>query len=65
MLTVPPKTNSGATLRIKGRGFTGKTGERGDQLVTLMIHLPTDLSGLEEFVANWDDARNPREVLNV
>ena len=42
MLTVPPRTNSGAVLRIKGRGFTGKTGARGDQLVTLMIHLPTD-----------------------
>lgn len=42
MLTVPPRTNSGATLRIKGRGFTSKAGERGDQLVTLMIHLPSD-----------------------
>lgn len=42
MLTVPPCTNSGAVLRIKGRGFTAKTGVRGDQFVTLMIHLPTD-----------------------
>lgn len=42
MLTVPPQTNSGAVLRIKGRGFTAKSGARGDQLVTLMIHLPTD-----------------------
>ena len=42
MLTVPPKTNSGTTLRIKGRGFTTKNGERGDQLVSLMIHLPND-----------------------
>jgi DnaJ-class molecular chaperone len=42
MLTVPPHTNSGAVLRIKGRGFTAKTGARGDQLVMLMIHLPTD-----------------------
>ena len=65
MLTVPPKTNSGATLRIKGRGFMSKTGDRGDQLVTLMIHLPSDTSGLEEIFANWDDARNPREALNV
>lgn len=46
MLTVPPRTNSGAVLRIKGRGFTAKTGVRGDQLVTLMIHLPTDMSEL-------------------
>jgi DnaJ-class molecular chaperone len=46
MLTVPPRTNSGATLRIKGRGFTTKAGERGDQLVTLMIHLPSDAAQL-------------------
>ena len=65
MLTVPPKTNSGATLRIKGRGFMGKSGVRGDQLVTLMIHLPADDAKLKEFVASWDDARNPREALNV
>jgi DnaJ-class molecular chaperone len=42
MLTVPPLTNSGAVLRIKGRGFTTKSGGRGDQLVSLMIHLPSD-----------------------
>lgn len=42
LLTVPPRTNSGATLRIKGRGFTDKAGDRGDQLVSLMIHLPSD-----------------------
>jgi DnaJ-class molecular chaperone len=65
MLTVPPKTNSGATLRIKGRGFPAKSGARGDQLVTLMIHLPLDDARLAEFVARWDDVRNPREALNV
>lgn len=65
MLTVPPRTNSGATLRLKSRGFTGKDGERGDQLVTLMIHLPADTESLKELVANWDDARNPREAMNV
>jgi len=54
MLTVPPKTNSGTTMRIKGRGFTTKHGERGDQLVSLMIHLPSDpaeLAKLAEFVS--------------
>lgn len=65
MLTVPPKTNSGATLRIKGRGFAGKNGVRGDQLVTLMIHLPMEDARLAEFVAGMDEARNPREALNV
>ena len=64
MLTVPPKTNSGATMRIKGRGFSGKAGERGDQLVTLMIHLPTDadtLASLGEMLS--DEA--VRAELNV
>jgi DnaJ-class molecular chaperone len=65
MLTVPPKTNSGATLRIKGRGFTTKQGTRGDQFVTLMIHVPMDDARLTDFIANLDDARNPREALNV
>ncbi len=48
MLTVPPRTDSGATLRIKGRGFTRKNGERGDQYVSLMIHLPKDPKELEK-----------------
>jgi DnaJ-class molecular chaperone len=55
MLTVPPRTNSGATLRIKGRGFTTKTGERGDQLVTLMIHLPSDAVELAKLNACLSD----------
>jgi DnaJ-class molecular chaperone len=55
MLTVPPRTNSGATLRIKGRGFTTKTGERGDQLVTLMIHLPNDPAELAKLSACLSD----------
>ncbi len=48
MLTVPPKTDSGATLRIKGRGFTCKSGERGDLYVSLMIHLPKDPEELKK-----------------
>ncbi len=55
MLTVPPRTNSGATLRIKGRGFAGKAGARGDQLVTLMIHLPTDAEALAKLAEILSD----------
>ncbi len=65
MLTVPPKTNSGATLRIKGRGFTGKAGERGDQLVTLMIHLPTDADALAKLADILGDDVGIRAELNV
>jgi DnaJ-class molecular chaperone len=37
---VPPMSNSGQTLRLKGRGLPGPKGTRGDQLVRLVIHLP-------------------------
>lgn len=55
LLTVPPRTNSGATLRIKGRGFTDKAGERGDQLVSLMIHLPNDPAELAKLTECLSD----------
>ncbi|MGB5078331.1 MAG: DnaJ C-terminal domain-containing protein [Sphingorhabdus sp.] len=65
MLTVPPKTNSGATLRIKGRGFINKAGERGDQLVTLMIHLPTDAQDLAKLGDVLGDDATVRAGMNV
>ena len=65
MLTVPPKTNSGATMRIKGRGFTAKSGERGDQLVTVMIHLPTDAAALAKLADILAEDTNVRAELNV
>lgn len=64
MLTVPPRTNSGAVLRIKGRGFTAKTGVRGDQLVTLMIHLPTDPAELARITDILSDS-SVRENISV
>lgn len=64
MLTVPPRTNSGAVLRIKGRGFTAKTGVRGDQLVTLMIHLPTDPAELARITDILSDI-SVRENISV
>ena len=64
MLTVPPRTNSGAVLRIKGRGFTTKAGARGDQLVTLMIHLPTDSLELARLSDVLSDS-SVRENLSV
>jgi DnaJ-class molecular chaperone len=37
---VPPMSNSGQTLRLKGRGLPDGKGSRGDQLVRLVVHLP-------------------------
>ena len=52
-LTVPKGSNSGATLRLKGRGLPdARTGKRGDLLARLMVMLPepsdTELESLAE-----------------
>ena len=65
MLTVAPGSTSGKTLRLKGRGFTRKDGERGDQLVTLMIDVPADDADLKARLEGWTDARNLRGKLGV
>ncbi len=65
MLTIPKGTTSGKTLRLKGKGFHKKDGSRGDQLVTLVIDVPADDAALQQFVASWADARNPRAAMGV
>jgi DnaJ-class molecular chaperone len=65
MLTVPKGSNSGKVLRIKGRGFCGRNGQRADQLVTLSVDLPAGDPALERFVSEWDGGGNPRAGLGV
>jgi len=67
MLNVPPGSSSGKTLRLKGRGFTGKTGARGDQLVTLMVDVPGGDAELKSFLESWPGRGkgNPRAALGV
>jgi DnaJ-class molecular chaperone len=65
MLTVPQSAQSGATLRIKGRGFTAKTGIRGDQLVTLQIRLPIDTAILAKLAEILPDEPAIRDDLGV
>ena len=65
MLTVPKGTTSGKVFRLKGRGFTGKTGTRGDQLVTVQVDIPADDRALEGFVEGWSGGGNPRAGLGV
>jgi DnaJ-class molecular chaperone len=66
MLNVPAGSNSGKVLRLKGKGFHRKAGDRGDQLVTLMIDLPADDAELRAFVESWSGGdRNPRGGLGV
>jgi DnaJ-class molecular chaperone len=65
MLTVPKGTTSGKVLRLKGRGFMGKDGKRGDQLVTLEVDVPENDAALQQFAENWNGGGNPRSSLGV
>ncbi len=65
MLAVAAGARSGQTLRLKGKGFTSKTGGRGDQLVTLLIDVPADDAALNAFVEGWSDTRALRDNLGV
>ena len=65
MLTVAPSSSSGKTLRLKEKGFSGKTGARGDQLVTLQIEVPSDDPDLATRLEGWSDPRNLRAKLGV
>jgi len=64
MLNVPAGSSSGKVLRLRGRGFTGKSGARGDQLVTLMVDVPADDIALKTW-AESAATGNPRARLGV
>ncbi len=65
MLTIPKGSSSGKVLRLKGRGYTGKNGSRGDQLVTLAVDLPAGDPELASFAERWNGGGNPRAALGV
>jgi DnaJ-class molecular chaperone len=65
MLTIPKDTTSGKVLRLKDRGFTGKDGKRGDQLVSVEIDVPAHDPELQKFAEKWTAPGNPRADLGV
>jgi DnaJ-class molecular chaperone len=65
MLTIPKGTTSGKVLRLKGRGFTDRKGERGDQLVSVEIDVPAHDAELQKFAEGWSGGGNPRTSLGV
>jgi DnaJ-class molecular chaperone len=63
-MSVPRGSNTGTTLRLKGKGAPRRGGAHGDQYVKLQVVLPKPPDPeLEAFVANWAKGRefNPRE----
>lgn len=58
MLAVPKGSNSGATLRLKGRGLSDAKGKRGDLLARLVVTLPETIDpDLEKFAQAWRDQK--------
>lgn len=53
-LHIPPGTNSGLRLRVRGQGLpkTPGTGERGDLYVKMLVQVPTDVTAEER--ALWE-----------
>ena len=66
-LTIPPHSNSGRTLRLKGKGMPGTGGESpGDLYVRLVVTLPESPDPkLDTFVKNWDNDYDPRAKLKI
>ena len=66
-LTIPPHSNSGRTLRLKGKGMPGAGGESpGDLYVRLVVTLPEPADPkLDAFVKNWDNDYDPRAKLKI
>jgi DnaJ-class molecular chaperone len=58
-ISVPPGSNSGHTLRLRGRGLAGAGGERGDQYVRLVIMLPASPDPeLADYLERWARGRD-------
>jgi DnaJ-class molecular chaperone len=58
MLSVPKGSNTGAVLRLKGKGVP-RRGGHGDELVKLKVMLPTEPNPeLEDFLSNWAPGTN-------
>jgi len=66
MLTIPPGSNTGSVLRLRGRGVARPDGTRGDCIVTLKVVLPPKPdAALEQFLRGWEAGRrhDPRAGL--
>ncbi|MDI7865143.1 DnaJ domain-containing protein [Rhizobiaceae bacterium n13] len=65
-VTLAPNSNTGKTLRLKGKGLHKHGGGHGDAFVTLKVVLPDEPdSELTEFVKNWEAGtrHDPRKTM--
>jgi DnaJ-class molecular chaperone len=67
MANIPAGSNSGTSLRLKGRGLLhAKSGQRGDQYVKLKVVLPEKVDDkLKAFLESWEEGKSqdPRKSM--
>ena len=51
---VPAGANSGAQLRLRGKGAPKAGGGQGDQIIKLIIDVPMNDPSLESFIEDWE-----------
>jgi DnaJ-class molecular chaperone len=60
-LSVPPNSNSGTTLRLKGKGIAPLNASAGDLYVKLVVTLPERADAdLAKFAEGWTADYDPR-----
>lgn len=66
-LTIPKNSSSGKVMRLKGKGATDpKTKKKGDQLVKLMIVLPSEEDNeLEKIIKKWSTNNNLYDLKKI
>jgi len=52
-IRVPAGANSGAQMRLRGKGAPKADGGRGDQIIRLMVDIPLNDPDLESFIEGW------------
>ena len=58
-MTVPKWSNTGAVLRLRGKGLVRTGSTTGDEYVTLRLTLPTEPDAeLQDFVSRWGKAEH-------
>ena len=64
---VPAGANSGAQLRLRGKGAPTQSGDRGDQIIRLVVDVPLNDPHLEDFVESWSPPTDydPRKRFKV
>jgi curved DNA-binding protein len=68
-ITVPPRTQSGTEMRVRGKGVQKKGREPGDLYVRWLVHVPTtassELSRIADEIGKYENGESLRSKLKI